>query len=532
MRQEQDGFVDGSIPAPDANSVYLAHWMRCNAMVKGWLKSGMDKETRTSVRYASTAQEMWKDLSERFTKGSAPRAYELKRAIALLKQEKLSVSAYYTKLKALWDEIHSISPLPICSCGQCVCELQKNLVKMREREHLYEFLMGLDDTFNTVKTQILSMAPTFTLGYAYHLVAEDEQQRLVSGLNRTQQEASAFQTQTGDKRGFKKERPKCENCGKLGHAKEDCWVKAKCDECGKLGHTREDCWEIVGYPQEWRKNNKDKKEKSITWNGKKQGAKVVVAAVDDSPIPGLNNQQFEGLLKYIKDQKEGSCSNQGKAAVNMAGNIQSFKPWILDSGASEHITNNECLIYDLISSTQKHVSIPNGNSISVDGAGKSKILDSLVLDNVLLVPDFQCNLISVSKLTRKHNCMVIFTADNCIVQDLHSKALIGTGRQQDGLYFFDNLHDQNKKDCKTIALKVDATNCTMWHARLGHTSQFKIDHIGLNIVGKIDTNSCDSCMKAKQTRLPFPMSCIKTVACFDLIHCDIWGPLVLTISSL
>uniref|UniRef100_A0A251T4I4 Uncharacterized protein n=1 Tax=Helianthus annuus TaxID=4232 RepID=A0A251T4I4_HELAN len=34
---------------------------------------------------------------------------------------------------------------------------------------------------------------------------------------------------------------------------------------------------------------------------------------------------------------------------------------------------------------------------------------------------------------------------------------------------------------------------------------------------------CDSCVKAKFARLPFPISTTKTNACFDLIHCDVWG---------
>ena len=46
---------------------------------------------------------------------------------------------------------------------------------MRERERLYDFLMGLDDVFRIVKTQILSTTPIPNLRHAYHLVAEDEQ---------------------------------------------------------------------------------------------------------------------------------------------------------------------------------------------------------------------------------------------------------------------------------------------------------------------------------------------------------------------
>lgn len=71
------------------------------------------------MRYASTAREIWVDFEERFSKGDAPRIYELRQAITLLRQEKNLVPAYYTKLKGLWDEIQSLSPWLKCSCGEC-----------------------------------------------------------------------------------------------------------------------------------------------------------------------------------------------------------------------------------------------------------------------------------------------------------------------------------------------------------------------------------------------------------------------------
>lgn len=55
---------------------------------------------------------------------------------------------------------------------------------MRDRDQLYDFLIGLDDVFSIVKTQILSMAPELNLGQAYHPVAEDEQQRMISAMTR------------------------------------------------------------------------------------------------------------------------------------------------------------------------------------------------------------------------------------------------------------------------------------------------------------------------------------------------------------
>jgi len=35
-------------------------------------------------------------------------------------------------------------------------------------------------------------------------------------------------------------------------------------------------------------------------------------------------------------------------------------------------------------------------------------------------------------------------------------------------------------------------------------------------------NNCSICLEAKQTRLPFPLSTIKSHSPFHLLHCDIW----------
>ncbi|XP_054794910.1 uncharacterized protein LOC129300368 [Prosopis cineraria] len=193
-----------------------------------------------SVRYAKTAREIWLDLGERFGKGSAPRAFELCRAIVLSRQEnKQSVPTYYTKLKSLWDELMTIMPWPRCSCGNCKCGIEKQIMEMKEREQLYEFLMGLDDSFNIVKTQILSIKPLPRLGQAYHLVVEDEQQRQISAITKPSPEAVAFLTQAMqngkdgmDRRESKKERPKCAHCQ-------------------KLGHTEDRCYDLMGYLPDW-----------------------------------------------------------------------------------------------------------------------------------------------------------------------------------------------------------------------------------------------------------------------------------------
>ena len=45
-----------------------------------------------------------------------------------------------------------------------------------------------------------------------------------------------------------------------------------------------------------------------------------------------------------------------------------------------------------------------------------------------------------------------------------------------------------------------------------------VDRTNMNISG------CDKCFQAKQCRSEFPLSEDKSKECFEMIHCDLWGP--------
>lgn len=53
----------------------------------------MDKEIRNNVKHAKTTKEILSNLEKIFGKENAPRAYELKQALTLTRQEKISASA-------------------------------------------------------------------------------------------------------------------------------------------------------------------------------------------------------------------------------------------------------------------------------------------------------------------------------------------------------------------------------------------------------------------------------------------------------
>ena len=65
----------------------------------------------------------------------------------------------------------------------------------------------------------------------------------------------------------------------------------------------------------------------------------------------------------------------------------------------------------------------------------------------------------------------------------------------------------------------------IWHFRLGYLSNAKMAWIRDNNVPLFNkVIRCEICPLAKQKRLPFTPSSHVSIECFDLVHCDLWGP--------
>ena len=81
--------------------------------------------------------------------------------------------------------------------------------------------------------------------------------------------------------------------------------------------------------------------------------------------------------------------------------------WILDSGATDHITCSHSLLKQ-IQTCDIDICLPNGYHTKVKLKGTISLTPDIVLYDVLLVLAFQFNLIYVSKLTFTLQCNVQF----------------------------------------------------------------------------------------------------------------------------
>lgn len=162
------GFVDGSFPIL-TDKAYIPNWERCNDLVSSWILNSVSPNIHPRILYADTAAQIWVDLKYCFSQSNAPKIYQLKLSITVLKQEGMSVSSYFTQLKSLWDELTSILPTPPCICGN-----SKSIIDQHHQDRAMEFLKGLHDNFSAIRSQILLMEPFPSVQSIYNLVRQEE----------------------------------------------------------------------------------------------------------------------------------------------------------------------------------------------------------------------------------------------------------------------------------------------------------------------------------------------------------------------
>ena len=137
----------------------------------------------------------------------------------------------------------------------------------------------------------------------------------------------------------------------------------------------------------------------------------------------------------------------------------------MDSGASDHIS---CFAptHNTINTQHDFFGLPNKGKIEIKNIRSIKLSEALTLDGVLYVPQFNVNLLSVSKFTRGLKCIVIFFDKFCIVQDVNMGRTIGLGKHFNRLYYLKTTQNPH------LAHHVHHTS-HLWHRCMGHPSNFQ-----------------------------------------------------------
>ena len=182
----------------------------------------------------------------------------------------------------------------------------------------------------------------------------------------------------------------------------------------------------MGYP-DWWDHNRDQR--------KKDSKKTSTAAIAEIKTEANVDEKASALVAAT--DYGGKVLNTSTPVINST--------WIIDSGATDHMTFDSRQVSPVRPSSQKFVSTANGNTTPVIGEGSLTLTDTLNLDYVLVVLSLNYNLLSVSQITAALSCIVIFWPEFCVFKDIQTRDTIGCGIKRGKLYYLDlQSKDSNK----------------------------------------------------------------------------------------
>ncbi|KAG7543090.1 Ribonuclease H-like superfamily [Arabidopsis thaliana x Arabidopsis arenosa] len=205
-----------------------------------------------------------------------------------------------------------------------------------------------------------------------------------------------------------------------------------------------------------------------------------------------------------------------------------YNPWILDSGATHHLTSD-------LSNLSMHqpytggeeVTIADGSGLQISQTGSALLPTpsrSLALKDILYVPDVSKNLISVYRMCNTNKVSVEFFPAHFQVKDLSTGARLLQGRTRNELYEW----PVNLTNATILSASPSPkTDLSSWHSRLGHPSlpvlKAVVSQFHLPLSNSISKQfPCSDCFINKSHKLPFYTNTIVSSQPLEYLYSDVW----------
>ncbi|RDX77387.1 hypothetical protein CR513_42506, partial [Mucuna pruriens] len=250
-----------------------------------------------------------------------------------------------------------------------------------------------------------------------------------------------------------------------------------CSHYGKEGHLQNRCYNLIGWPDQTTNISS-----SDTPSNKRIGSQLI------------SDEEYQEFLRLKFNNHTQSSAPPSVSTVCIFHSMGSQGPWIIDSGASDHISGNESIFSSISSPKFPHfISLANGSKMVSQGVGQVSLSSSISLNSMLYILKCPYNLISES-------------IDSFFELFRHESR---------GLYYLSN---------NPSTLCFASVSPKLLHNRLGHPSLAKLK-LMVPSLNKLSTLECESCQLGKHVRSTFPNQVNKRCnSPFSIVHSDIWGP--------
>ena len=525
------GFINGKEKAPVFDSPEYEIWLSKDQLVMSWILNSMERNIAEIFSYSESSLDLWEALRDMYgNQNNSARIFQIQQEVNALRQDGRPFVSLLGNFKSLWSELevyrpHTVDPVV--------------LKKRTEQDRVFQVLASLGSEFEDLRCHILMSPELPSLKSVCSTIQREEVRRKVM-IRETV-------TNSSDTRAY------IAHKNYEGKSIKGKRLDLKCEHCNAPGHTSDRCW--VLHPELKPKFTKDKRggDHKRGFNHKANVAAQTTDSFFSNPMALLKD--FTTYLQEKRGQEslnEAAGQDQDKPTAllsKFAGFLADSNPensqgiftafttaleisnfhdlWVVDSGASNHMSNKLTNLYNFRPcSSSTFVSVADGKDVPVQGKGKTKLVSKTIESEVLYVPSFPVQLLSVQQLTSTLNCDVLFTSDKVLFQDRITKKTIGEGFQLHGLFYFSS----DDRLCKGFQASFSSTNKhSLWHQRLGHPSESVFNKIHPSLPK--GTDGCDICHYSKSTRLPFNLSLSKSSEMFELVHSDVWGPFSLSIDG-
>ncbi|KAJ1686058.1 hypothetical protein LUZ63_017448 [Rhynchospora breviuscula] len=489
---------DGQV---EYNREYLL-WHRQDQLLLGWLRSSLSESIQAQVVSCTTTSSLWSTLHCQFASTSRAKLIDLKRQLQTIRKDGSSCSEFLQNIRRIADELAFVG------------------APMSDDDLVLTTLNGLGSDYNSFVAAITATSRNEVLSFA------DLQGLLLSheSLLRSQTISTApaafvsFAPNGSAKGGAQNFKRQFSN----NRHPNQPHLRPVFQPQGAIGfHPNYNPHQRHGTDSSM--SSQSKAQPQSNHQSSSQSDKTGLCQICKKPGHSAKNCKY----RYTPDATYQPRSHPYQAYVAQPSNAPNSADWIIDSGASHHVTNDvnnlsSFFNYDGSDTLQ----IGDGSGLPIHHIGTTSLLLSnymIHLKDTLHVANFSRNLISLSKLLSDNpSLMVSFSNSSCFLKDHLTNKTILEFSSSNGLYYL--TASCNFPPKAFVGIRASAN---LWHHRLGHPSTF----ITLQVVKNFDlpcnsykVDTCHNCFLGKAHRLPFAASNSSTSSPLELIHSDVWGP--------